>query len=99
MKIKSVLAAVAAAAVLTTCSAVAFADLADNGTDSATDSTETNTDETSTDNTADGASTETNTDGTNTDDTNADTGVEGVAAVVGIIALAGAAVVVSRKRA
>ena len=30
---------------------------------------------------------------------NADTGVEGVAAVVGVIAVAGAAVVISRKRA
>lgn len=94
MKIKSVLAAVAAAAVLTTGSAVAFADAADTTAADTTGAEDSTADTTGTDSTED-----TNSDVTSTDDTNADTGVEGVAAVVGIIALAGAAVVVSRKRA
>lgn len=84
MKIKSVLAAVAAAAVLTTGSAVAFAD-SNEGEPVVT-----------ADEAPEAADSVADTTGT-TD--NADTGVEGVAAAVGIIALAGAAVVISRKRA
>lgn len=90
MKIKSVLAAVAAAAVLATGSAVAFAET--NEEENAPVVTADETPVESTDD-SDADSTD-STDGTD----NAETGVEGVAAVVGVLTLAGAAVVISRKR-
>lgn len=94
MKMRSVIAA--SAAVLTICAAnaVSFAESADTNLVSAKDNPgeENNT-------TADNTSADDADAAEPSDKDNADTGVESVAAVVGAIALAGAAVVISRKRA
>lgn len=85
MKIKSVLAAFAAAAVLSGSALTAFAE-----TDSEKDTAAING--------AEGAMVETVAD-TATAETETSTGAEGVVAVFGVVALAGAAVVMSRKKA
>lgn len=87
MKIKSVLAAFAAAAVLSGSALTAFAE-----TDSEKDTAAING--------AEGAMVETVADTATADtETSTDTGAEGVVAVFGVVALAGAAVVMSRKKA
>ena len=90
MKMKSVIAAMAAVSALCAANVVTFAESADTNLVSAKDTEENNTTENTS---ADDAAAEPS------DKDNADTGVESVAAVVGAVALAGAAVVISRKRA
>lgn len=87
MKIKSVLAGFAAAAVLSATAMTAFAE-----TDSKNDRAAVNG--------ANGAMIETVAETATTEtDTNTNTSAEGVVAVFGVVALAGAAVVMSRKKA
>lgn len=100
MKIKSVLAAVAAAAVLSVTAVCGFA--AADGENSVENADELNSSETASAEPAE-ASGEPHiapaAEAGETVGTNPETGVESVAAVTGAIVLAGAAVVISRKRA
>ena len=88
MKIKSVLAAFAAAALVSTTSVTAFAE---------TESDDNETLAVLGNNTA--VETLADTATVDSDKSSDNTGAEGVAAVLGVIALAGAAVVMSRKKA
>lgn len=88
MKFKSVLAAAAAAAVFSTTACVAFAETDDEDKDTLA---VTGANGTMVDTVADTATVDS--------EKSTDTGAEGVAAVLGVIALAGAAVVMSRKKA
>lgn len=85
MKIKSVSAALAAAAVFSACSVCAFAETTPVELSA--------NDLLGSPNTVDEAGAAASAEKT------ADTGVEGVSAIAGVIALAGAAVVISRKKA
>lgn len=89
MKIKSVLAACAAAAVLSATSVTAFAET-DNDAEKDTLAV-TGANAAMVDTVAETATVES--------DKSTKTGAEGVAAVLGVVALAGAAVVMSRKKA
>ena len=87
MKIKSVLAAFAAAAVVSTTSVTAFAETDNDDNDTLAVLGNNTVVETIADTaTVDG-------------EKSSDTGAEGVAALLGVIALSGAAVVMSRKKA
>lgn len=90
MKIKSVLAAFAAAAVLSSTAVTAFAETEDD--DNKDTLAVTGANATMVETVADTATV----DGEKSSDK---TGAEGVAAVLGVVALAGAAVVMSRKKA
>lgn len=89
MKIKSVLAAFAAAAVFSTTAVTAFAETDNDDKDTLAVTG------------ANGAMVETVADTATVDGEKSsdNTGAEGVAAVLGVVALAGAAVVMSRKKA
>lgn len=93
MKMRSVIAAMAAVLTICAANAVSFAESADTNLVSAKDNPGEENNTTADNTSADDAAAEPS------DKDNADTGVESVAAVVGAIALAGAAVVISRKRA
>ena len=94
MRIRHLLTAIAVFASL---SVAAFAS-ADNGTASGTDTTNSADTTIGTDTTGSTDTVSTAADGNSAEAKNVDTGIGGVAAVVGIITLAGAAVVISRKK-